>query len=62
MSNRLRTQRDEWNTGRSSEDYDRSGKAVLFVERYVDFSIDAFPQEIRGHRSNGKGIGVMLGA
>ena len=44
----LKTSRDEWSTGCSFVDYDRDGKADLFVVRYVDFSYDSVPRPGRG--------------
>jgi enediyne biosynthesis protein E4 len=57
----LRAPRDEWSTGCSFVDYDRDGKADLFVVRYVDFSYDSVPRSGQGRRCQWKGINVMCG-
>jgi enediyne biosynthesis protein E4 len=57
----LNTSRDEWSTGCSFVDYDRDGKADLFVVRYVDFSYDAVPRPGEGKWCQWKGINVMCG-
>jgi enediyne biosynthesis protein E4 len=57
----LRAPRDEWSTGCSFIDYDRDGKADLFVARYVDFSYDSVPRPGQGQWCQWKGINVMCG-
>jgi hypothetical protein len=57
----LKTSRDEWSTGCSFVDYDRDGKADLFVVRYVDFSYDSVPRPGQGRWCQWKGINVMCG-
>ena len=57
----LKTSRDEWSTGCSFVDYDRDGKADLFVVRYVDFSYDSVPRPGQGRSCQWKGINVMCG-
>jgi enediyne biosynthesis protein E4 len=57
----LKTSRDEWSTGCSFVDYDRDGKADLFVVRYVDFSYDSVPRPGQGPWCQWKGINVMCG-
>jgi hypothetical protein len=57
----LKTSHDEWSTGCSFVDYDRDGKADLFVVRYVDFSYDSVPQPGQGRWCQWKGINVMCG-
>jgi hypothetical protein len=57
----LETSRDEWSTGCSFVDYDRDGKADLFVVRYVDFSYDSVPRPGQGRWCQWKGINVMCG-
>ena len=57
----LRTSRDEWSTGCSFVDYDRDGKADIFVARYVDFSYDSVPRPGQGRWCQWKGINVMCG-
>jgi len=57
----LQTPRDEWSTGCSFVDYDRDGKADLFVVRYVDFSYDSVPRPGQGPWCQWKGINVMCG-
>ena len=57
----LKTSRDEWSTGCSFADYDRDGKADLFVVRYVDFSYDSVPRPGQGRSCQWKGINVMCG-
>ena len=57
----LITPRDEWSTGCSFFDYDRDGKADLFVVRYVDFSYDSVPRPGQGRWCQWKGINVMCG-
>ena len=57
----LKTPRDEWSTGCSFIDYDRDGKADLFIVRYVDFSYDSVPHPGQGQWCQWKGINVMCG-
>jgi hypothetical protein len=57
----LKTARDEWNTGCSFIDYDRDGKADLFIARYVDFTYDSVPRPGQGQWCQWKGINVMCG-
>ena len=57
----LKTSRDQWSTGCSFVDYDRDGKADLFVVRYVDFSYDSVPRPGQGRWCQWKGINVMCG-
>jgi len=57
----LKTARDEWSTGCNFLDYDRDGKADLFVVRYVDFSYDSVPRPGAGPFCQWKGINVMSG-
>ncbi|MFZ0735702.1 MAG: CRTAC1 family protein [Candidatus Acidiferrales bacterium] len=57
----LKTPKDEWSTGCSFIDYDRDGKADLFVVRYVDFSYDTVPRPGQGQWCEWKGINVMCG-
>jgi len=57
----LKTSRDEWSTGCSFVDYDRDGRADLFVVRYVDFSYDSVPRPGQGRWCEWKGINVMCG-
>jgi enediyne biosynthesis protein E4 len=54
----LKTSRDEWSTGCSFVDYDRDGKADIFVVRYVDFSYDSVP---RSEQCQWKGINIYCG-
>src|ERR1700688_1108149 len=57
----LNTSEDQWSTGCSFVDYDRDGKADLFVVRYVDFSYDSVPRPGQGRWCQWKGISVMCG-
>jgi hypothetical protein len=57
----LRTAKPEWSTGCSFLDYDRDGRADLFVARYVDFSYDSVPRPGEGQWCKWKGINVMCG-
>ena len=57
----LKTPSAEWSTGCSFLDYDRDGKADLFVARYVDFSYDTVPHPGQGQWCTWKGIDVMCG-
>ncbi|HZP64487.1 MAG TPA: CRTAC1 family protein [Terriglobales bacterium] len=57
----LTTARDEWSTGCSFLDYDRDGKADLFVVRYVDFSYNSVPRPGQGRWCQWKGVNVMCG-
>jgi hypothetical protein len=57
----LKTERAEWSTGCSFVDYDRDGKADLFIARYVDFSYDSVPKSGKGHWCQWKGLDVMCG-
>jgi len=57
----LKTSRDEWSTGCSFLDYDRDGKADIFIARYVDFSYDSVPRPGQGQWCQWKGIKVMCG-
>jgi hypothetical protein len=57
----LKTTRDEWSTGCSFVDYDRDGKADLFITRYVDFTYDSVPRPGQGQWCQWKGINVMCG-
>jgi hypothetical protein len=58
---RLKTAKPEWSTGCSFLDYDRDGRADLFVARYVDFSYDSVPRPGEGQWCKWKGINVMCG-
>jgi hypothetical protein len=57
----LKTAKPEWSTGCSFLDYDRDGRADLFVARYVDFSYDSVPRPGEGQWCKWKGINVMCG-
>jgi hypothetical protein len=57
----LTTPRAEWSTGCSFIDYDRDGKADLFISRYVDFSYDSVPRPGQGEWCKWKGLDVMCG-
>jgi enediyne biosynthesis protein E4 len=57
----LRTNKAEWSTGCSFVDYDRDGKADLFISRYVDFTYDSVPRPGQGQWCQWKGINVMCG-
>jgi enediyne biosynthesis protein E4 len=57
----LKTSQDQWSTGCSFVDYDRDGKADIFVARYVDFSYDSVPRPGQGRWCQWKGINVMCG-
>jgi enediyne biosynthesis protein E4 len=57
----LKTLHDEWSTGCSFVDYDRDGKADIFVVRYVDFSYESVPRPGQGRWCQWKGINVMCG-
>src|SRR5712692_9943036 len=57
----LKTERAEWSTGCSFIDYDRDGKADLFIARYVDFSYDSVPRPGQGPWCQWKGLSVMCG-
>jgi len=57
----VRTGKTEWSTGCSFVDYDRDGKADLFVARYLDFSYDSVPRPGHGQWCQWKGINVMCG-
>jgi hypothetical protein len=57
----LTTTNPEWSTGCSFLDYDRDGRADLFVARYVDFSYDSVPRPGEGPWCKWKGINVMCG-
>ncbi len=57
----LKTPKDEWSTGCSFIDYDRDGKADLFISRYVDFTYDSVPRPGQGQWCQWKGINVMCG-
>jgi enediyne biosynthesis protein E4 len=57
----LRTSKDEWSTGCSFVDYDRDGKADLFVVRYVDFSYDSVPKPGGGEYCLYKGVPIVCG-
>jgi hypothetical protein len=57
----LRTGKAEWSTGCNFVDYDRDGKADLFVSRYVDFTYDSVPRPGQGQWCQWKGINVMCG-
>jgi hypothetical protein len=57
----LKTAKAEWNTGCSFLDYDRDGKADLFVSRYVDFSYESVPRPGQGQWCQWKGLNVMCG-
>jgi enediyne biosynthesis protein E4 len=57
----LKTAKSEWSTGCSFLDYDRDGRADLFVARYVDFSYDLVPRPGQGQWCKWKGINVMCG-
>ncbi len=57
----LKTPKDEWSTGCSFIDYDRDGKADLFISRYVDFSYDSVPRPGQGVFCQWKGVSVMCG-
>ncbi len=57
----LKTPRDEWSTGCSFVDYDRDGKADIFITRYVDFSYDTVPRPGHGQYCQWKGLAVLCG-
>ena len=57
----LKTDKVEWSTGCSFVDYDRDGKADLFIARYVDFSYDSVPKPGTGPWCQWKGLSVMCG-
>jgi hypothetical protein len=57
----FKTAKPEWSTGCSFLDYDRDGRADLFVARYVDFSYDSVPRPGEGQWCKWKGINVMCG-
>ena len=57
----LKNAKSEWSTGCSFLDYDRDGRADLFVARYVDFSYDSVPRPGQGQWCKWKGINVMCG-
>jgi enediyne biosynthesis protein E4 len=57
----LTTLRDQWSTGCNFIDYDRDGKADLFIVRYVDFSYESVPRPGQGAFCQLKGISVMCG-
>jgi len=57
----LKTAKAQWSTGCSFVDYDRDGKADLFIARYVDFSYDSVPRPGQGQWCQWKGINVMCG-
>ena len=57
----LKTPKDQWSTGCSFIDYDRDGKADLFISRYVDFSYDSVPKPGQGVFCQWKGVSVMCG-
>jgi enediyne biosynthesis protein E4 len=57
----LKTTHDQWSTGCSFVDYDRDGKADLFVVRYVDFSYDSVPKPGEGEYCVLKGLPVVCG-
>ena len=57
----LETPKDQWSTGCSFVDYDRDGKADLFISRYVDFTYDSVPKPGQGQWCQWKGIAVMCG-
>jgi enediyne biosynthesis protein E4 len=57
----LKSARDAWSTGCSFVDYDRDGKADLFVVRYVDFSYDSVPKPGEGEYCVFKGVPVVCG-
>jgi enediyne biosynthesis protein E4 len=56
----LKTQ-EEWSTGCSFVDYDRDGKADIFVVRYVDFNYDSVPRPGQGRWCQWEGVNVMCG-
>jgi len=57
----LETPESEWSTGCSFLDYDRNGKADLFVSRYVAFSYDRTPRPGQGPYCVYKGVDVICG-
>ena len=57
----LNTTRNLWSTGCSFVDYDRDGKADLFIVRYVDFSYDSVPKPGEGQYCIFKGIPIVCG-
>jgi hypothetical protein len=57
----LKTATDQWSTGCSFVDYDRDGKADLFIVRYVDFSYDSVAKPGQGEYCLLKGIPVVCG-
>jgi enediyne biosynthesis protein E4 len=57
----LKTPKDQWSSGCSFIDYDRDGKADLFIARYVDFSYDSVPRPGQGVWCQWKGVSVMCG-
>jgi enediyne biosynthesis protein E4 len=57
----LKTAHDQWSTGCSFIDYDRDGRADLFVVRYVDFSYDSVPKPGEGEYCLLKGLPIVCG-
>jgi enediyne biosynthesis protein E4 len=57
----LETPKDQWSTGCSFIDYDRDGKADIFIARYVDFTYDSVPKPGQGEWCHWKGVDVMCG-
>jgi enediyne biosynthesis protein E4 len=57
----LKTARGQWSTGCSFVDYDRDGRADLFVVRYVDFSYDSVPKPGEGEYCVLKGVPIVCG-
>jgi enediyne biosynthesis protein E4 len=57
----LETSKDQWSSGCSFLDYDRDGKADLFIARYVDFTYDSVPKPGQGQWCHWKGVDVMCG-
>ena len=57
----LKTPKGQWSTGCAFIDYDRDGKADIFISRYVDFSYDSVPRPGQGQWCLWKGINVMCG-
>ena len=57
----LKSANDQWSTGCSFLDYDRDGKADLFISRYVDFSYESTPQPGHGEYCELKGVSIICG-
>jgi enediyne biosynthesis protein E4 len=57
----LETTGSEWSTGCSFLDYDRDGKADLFLSRYVAFSYASTPRPGQGPYCVFKGVDIICG-